>query len=541
MVRTCLRSGAGSFGGGGPGLLAIALTGLALTRAVGAGWTLLTTPGPVALENPAVAAVALVQAGEALYSRELALAPPFHIQMYPPLYPMLLALVPNWPGDPYRSLRLVSALFMVMAVGTLSLGVLSRRGLLPSLCLGAVLLSVYPFAATTVFARHDSLGLLLSALSVMVLYRWGARSSVVLLSAMFATLAVAAKQSFLAAPGAILIYLALTDRRAVLQFLAAGSLMGGGGLVFAHSMWGEEFWWSTVAILPVGVDVPAARDLLLVTLTQPTVTLLLIATLVLPRIERDHGGRIKPGDPRARGGLLVAYGVAASVLCLATLPKVGSQLNYFLEPLLALTLLIQHQTQSPRSVNARARARIALLLILLAGLLGDGFMNRARGTPFHGLPVEPTRVANTRALGHMGELFGASAAPSNARVGTVLVHPRVPNVTPHFGLHPVMSDPFLYAVLMEGDQLPDEIFIGALKEGKIDLVLLPADSGLDEHPGFGPGFMSLLLAEYEPVPFEPYRVFARPGIGGTSVTPDGVRDGAFLIAPGGLMVDHDPR
>jgi Dolichyl-phosphate-mannose-protein mannosyltransferase len=283
--------------------------------------------------------------------------PPYMVSLYGPLTYVLLSI-------PYR---------VAQAVG-ITPQVLVRLGVVGAVCLCVLLIFLISkrlynsrsiaslcalFAVSglglghwTTQIRGDFPALALSLLSVYWFLLKNGRPQTVG-SAICAGLAPLVKQTFFAAPIAIVGWLIYKRRYKEAALWATGvglTVAGGYGIVW----WREPLMVQTMAALrhPV-VEYPHAIAFILDAIAQPVVPFAVLgAVLAIGKL--------------ADRLLLVFYCVAAWLVAILVIPQVGSNINYFWEPLFASSVLAgAGLSELQRKVNRTPILSTAILLILL--------------------------------------------------------------------------------------------------------------------------------------------------------------------------------
>ena len=305
-------------------------------------------------EGPLLAQVQQLRAGVPiwrLYSDPA--APPYLVVNYPPLYPLLAALLSLPLGSPLLAGRLLSllsaagalaalwslvspdeggrtkdegrkSLFFVLGSGVLGswfsvLG--SRFSVLGSRLLLLVFLCLPIVREWAVVMRVDFLGVGLG-LAGLALLRRGAGGARALWAAPLLLASLYVKPSLIAAPSAALLWLLWRDRRRAL--LLGALLLGGGGLLFGLLQIGSGGWFGLHVLAANANPWQLAlaqgfwRD-------QMAILWPLAAAAVL-------GGIMSVRQPDARDqGLLALYYTLFGAVTALGVGKVGAYTNYFLE------------------------------------------------------------------------------------------------------------------------------------------------------------------------------------------------------------------
>src|SRR6185436_12571521 len=200
------------------GLLALALGRLAVV-VIGQ----LTFPLDLEFETLQLRTVRVIESGANPYGPETYASLPYVFSVYTPLYHLLVAALPEVAGKPFLVGRLLAlgATLLVAAGFFLVDGRRTRPALAAFAC--GVFLLLWPVAGHAAYMRQEPLALLASAAAMLLLARSGARAAAG--AAVCCLLALGFKQSFLAAPVAGLLYVALARRRR--EALAFGGVLVG--------------------------------------------------------------------------------------------------------------------------------------------------------------------------------------------------------------------------------------------------------------------------------------------------------------------------
>lgn len=421
----------------------------------------LAAPHDLVLESPQSNTIALLRRGVNVYSPMVFDAPPFNVMIYPPGYHLLVSLFPWHPASPFVLPRLVSAAFMVLAAALLfCLG--DRPRTYPIAWLAFVFFFSIPAVMSyTVFARHDSMALFFAAAAVVVLAR-SHSSSAIAVSGVLAFVAVATKQSYVAAPLTAAVYLLLSGRRKALRFVGVFGGLALGFAALAHAVWGWGFWWSILVAPAQRWHFPNYTGLWGEMGTQRSYWVFALGIAAVWAYDLVSAVR---GAPRAPMSLTI-YVPAAFVMLFATLGKRGAHLNYFYEPTLAGLLYLV-----ARSAGLSWDAWRRLPVMAAAAGLCLGFL-----LDFRAVPAEAYSFTNAysnrwqaRYLRTLGQELD-SVKPGDARI---LVDPVLANRCLSLGKALVLNDPYLYGLLWEEGKLSREPLLAAIRARWFDIVVLP--------------------------------------------------------------------
>ena len=447
----------------------------------GLGWALLALAGarfavvvagqlawPLDLEFETLQlrTVRVIEAGRNPYGPETYADLPFVFSVYTPLYHLLVAALPEVAGRPYLVGRLLAlgAMLLVAAGFFVVDGRRTRMGAAALACGWFLLL--WPVAGHSAYMRQEPLGLLCSAAAVLLLARGGARAAAG--AALCCLLALGFKQSFLAAPLAGLLWLALARRARELRVFA-GVLVGLGGLAAlgATLLWGRGFWFCTTAGTVDRWSGPLFVRAWAEMARQPAfVALALVAVLVAARAARR-------GAAALRDSPYPAFALVALVLVLATVGKVGSHILYFFELLLALLLWLAHELgRHPPPPRPALLAGLVVLALAAHDVATSASRRAILAWP------DPD---NEPGLGYAEQ----------TRAGLVekgFEHPVVLNLGPLRAVGSIaddfcVNDALLYDRLFRTGRVSPEPLIAAVRRGAFDLVLLATKQPMPPLPG----------------------------------------------------------
>ncbi|MHC5210835.1 MAG: hypothetical protein ACYTG2_08970 [Planctomycetota bacterium] len=325
----------------------------AILRLVSVSADQLASPYDLMYESPNLATVRVIQAGESPYDEAVYDGVPFTLTPYTPAYFYLLAALPETDGSPFLTARIVSlAAILLCAIVLVSFA----RGAAIALTGAGVFLLAWPVTAYAAYLRMDPLAVACSALCLLALRRPTPRR--VDGAALLAVLAVATKQTYVAAAVAGTLFLLFRDRRLALRFVLVGSGLGVALAALATLVWGEGFWFSILVLRDSPVSLSTLWEQARIQLRSPVFDLLLLTAVLTAGLAwRRHGASVLGRSPS------LAYLVCASLVLLLTLGKEGSSAVYFVELALALPLWLAEAFE--RDLTA-PRGRLVCGLLLLA-------------------------------------------------------------------------------------------------------------------------------------------------------------------------------
>ncbi len=281
-------------------------------------------------EGPLLNQARLLLAGRPLYRADLT-DYPYTVTNYPPLYPMAVALVGRLLGFSYATGRIVSVLASFGCGLALFLIVLRLTGDRAAAAVAVGLFLSFPFVVYWgSLGRVDMMALAFSL--------WGIWAAVLRpdswkglgLSLLLLIAAIYTRQSYLlAAPLAVILGLAVRDRRRALLFAAglAAAVLSLFGLLQWRT--GGGFYFHTVVANANPLLIRRAVESMVFTLYRAAPLIVVLLPEVLCFARRRESPLWLP----------VGYLVGGSLSAL-TIGKAGSNVNYFLEWVAAASIVV---------------------------------------------------------------------------------------------------------------------------------------------------------------------------------------------------------
>jgi len=465
-------------------VLAGALLRLAVIAAGQLAW-----PFDLELETPQLCVIRAIRGGLNPYGPGAYSAGPFALAPYPPLYLWLVAWLPAAPGQPFLVGRLLSLAAMLAACALLFRAG-GPRTLRPLAALSAGWFFLLgPPAGHAAYLRMDSLGLALSAGALVLLS--GGGTARVLAAALLCALAVAAKQSFVAAGAAGLLFLWMRDRRRAPLFAGALALLLVGGGLAASGTWGQGFWFNLLAPARLPSSLAGLAQAWSAALHQKAfVALLAVAAGVAVLATRHEGLAWFGRSPWP------AYALCSGAVLCRSAAVVGSNELYFIEFALALLLWLTGELGREggmRLDEASSWAALALV-VLLAGHELIGTWTRIPGLPLpSGRPAEQAR--GYFAAARAGLAARGWPAPSVLNLGSPAFASGVADDVR-------LNYPWLYDQMWAAGLLSPDPLIEAIDRRDFDLVLVAAEVPLPplRQPGEARvGVLDAVLRGYRPI------------------------------------------
>ena len=430
-------------------------------------------------ESAHLDSVRVLESGRSLYDPAVYADVPFVLTMYTPLYFEILAALPWSDAHPFLPGRLLSAGCLLAACASLFFVARGRPALVVAALAAAIFYLIGPVLVLAASLRLDPLAVALSSWAVVLAQRGRAG---VLLAALLSALAIATKQSHIAAALAIAIHLALSDRRRAALFVGTwiGLLLA--GAVAASLAWGRGFWFSTLVAPFNRVAWGQAVDMARLMLSSPPFVLveLLTAWTLLRALARERLGLLRRSP-------FAVYILVANLVLVATVGKLGSSPYYFFEPLLAqLMWLVAELGPEPVRVLSRRGAGLllGLLLLLAAHAVASGDAYRDEQSRYR----PPGAWADDLYPGLRAGLDAQGIGPLHVL--------RLGGAHHGFGRNDVvcMNDIFLYNLLWQAHRLDVAPLQRSVEARAYDLILLPRKVPMPPPNAPGQPFVGVLRA-----------------------------------------------
>jgi len=310
--------------------------------------------------------------GEGLYRADWT-RPPYTVDNYPPIYPLLLAgasrLLHLSLLRSGRLLSMLAALASALLLGRVAAH--GERDPRAGMLAAALFLSHLFVLEWAMLARVDLVALAFSLTALAIVQARPCSTSWVLTAASCAVLAAFTKQTYaLAAPVACAWWLARHRRANLIVFVAAASALAtAAALALDHATAGG--FWRHVVIANVNRWEPGRLGLFAARFACVSAPAIALAILVWRRMPAPW--------PRA----LIVYAASASAAGL-TVGKVGACSNHLLEPVAALSLLaaaaaplVLARRAVFRALAAQAAWSLVVAVAVLHGKLAAGWQDRA--------------------------------------------------------------------------------------------------------------------------------------------------------------------
>jgi len=433
--------------------LTLTIAGFSFARVLLVSAQQLDVPQDLAYESPIQRSVDVVREGRNPYDSKIYDDGPFVLTMYTPAYFWLTSLLPSPHANPFWTSRAVACLSMFLAAGTVLLVLPRRETSHFSLLACSAFFLIGPVVKSTAVARNDSLGLLFSALAVVLLARTKGRA--LPLVAVLCCLAFWTKQSFLAASATAVIFVVTQDRRRGVAFAGSLAALFAATGLWAHGLFGTGLWFSTLVATqnPFQLDqmLKVWRSLLVET---GFVSILAALAWLAWQTWRRRGRGMFSRSP------FPLY-VLATAPSFVLVGKLGAGTNYLFEFCLASLMWLAFEMSRTR---ASSRAAAGLLLVWLVATTREvGFKS----------PAEYSFVpwATSRQVVAFRSSLARDLGPTRPGPDRVL---NLLNAawTYEMGVS-ACSDPYLYSLLWTSGKLGLRSVTTAVRSRRYEAVVVP--------------------------------------------------------------------
>jgi hypothetical protein len=279
--------------------------------------------------------------------------PPYSFAAYTPLYYALTALLLKFTGLSYLPAKLLTFLFALsIGYAMVRLSRLWKKTARDGLW-SACLFFLIPAVLFNTIRCHAQMMAVAFSIWSLVFFLRDRRFPTLVVSPLFAVAAFYAKQTQIALPLAMLLYLALRKRRWLLPYAAVGAVAGMIPLFLLQKATGGYFLFDIVRLAGISYD---ARQIIPVFLHWAGPAMLLLAVASIASWKRFRLGSWEPLD---------CYLACLLLITPATLGRAGAHSQYVVE-LLAVTLIFLLRTTGLPAIQGRD-ALVALQTLFLIG------------------------------------------------------------------------------------------------------------------------------------------------------------------------------
>ncbi len=445
-------------------LFILAAAAYATVRVMRSGWLFFYTEG-----NVMASIGALLEAGSlaAMYPNDGWATAPLIMTLYPPVYLVIAALLAAVSGTQSTLLmpRLISIVAMLLVVVVL-VRLARQRGVpawLVAVPLGALLLAP-PVSNLLGSAQVDVLALCWTVIGVtLVALADRTPSSRVWISLPFFLLAFFTKQSFVAAPAALIVAMFLGGRRSLaLQYGAVLGVAAATGLLLLERATGGGYLMNTVGALTSATS--GANLITTLVQSRPLQWLPVVLLLILW------------AAPGFRPGVLELWALTSWFLNVAATVKVGASVNYLLEPLFALLVLAVVRLPARAADHPAVAVRPRVMAVVTASLVVWA--------------AAATAPRARQAAGVARAMWGQEwqIRLDGFETGYPLVDAQYVPAVRHEGTLPYLNDTYAFGVLLEVGRWDAAPLLDALRDHEVPFILTDTDLRMGTRPqGIAPG------------------------------------------------------
>jgi hypothetical protein len=405
----------------------------------------------------------LFHKGVNIYSPQTYDAPPFNLNLYTPLYFMIVSSIPGFSNAPLMTGRIVSLFFTFSALALLIWPAKSKERIQLGLIGIGWLLLFQPVLINGAFFRMEFMALFFSVCAVASIRRDRLRAGDIALAALLCFLGVMSKQSYIAAPLACLIYLLWRNPKQAFRFAVLFCLLLGISFYLIVQRSGGGFLWSILVAPrnPLSVDWFVAN---MESMRTPSFFALLVLSsgacyLIMKPPVRKRGEHLEASWPQ----LNALYFLASWGWLIASIGKVGANPNYFIEPLFAAVWLLLTWIDCNAESWSRERICRYALVILPLFFVWDGIITR--NEPYYLFRPSLNQPDRFQKIKNEIESLKIPSSPKILNLAD-------PRQSLSVGWDLYLNDPFLYSILWNTRALSNRAILQVIDQGYFDLIVL---------------------------------------------------------------------
>jgi hypothetical protein len=419
-------------------------------------------PVDLLFESPTWNTAILFHRGVNIYSPHTYDAPPFNLNIYTPLYFMIVSSIPGFSNASLMTGRIVSLFFAICALALLIVTVKSKERIQVGMIGIGWILLFQPLLINGAFFRMEFMALFFSACAVASIRREHVRENDIALAALFSFLGVMSKQSYIAAPLACASYLLWRNPKLAVRFAVIFCLLLGISFYLIDQWSGGGFLWSVLIAPrnPLSVDWFVAN---IESMQTPSFFGLLvlssIACYLLTKASVGERDELKASWPQ----LNAIYFLTSWAWLIASIGKIGANPNYFIEPLFASVWLLLTWIECNAESWSRERNCRYALVILSIFFVWDGIITR--NEPYYLFRPGMNQPDRFQMIKNEVESLKIPSSPKILNLADTRQSLSV-------GWDLYLNDPFLYSILWNTRTLPNRAILKVIDQGYFDLVVL---------------------------------------------------------------------
>jgi hypothetical protein len=445
-------------------ILCVIIAIISLSRLFCAARDHLVAPFDVVFETPHICTIKAIQKGHNIYDPAMYKKLPFILTIYTPAYHYLVAWLPQHPNNQFFTGRIVAGFFMILASLSLFFPYKPRENVAASILAIGCFFLIREVVSHAMFMRNDSMALFFSAAAVVWAEKADKTPWKIVLVSLLCVVAFSSKQSFVAATGTCFFYFLTKKRQAALIFGASSLFLLTIFGLFAQFYWGEGFWFS-VLVAPRN---PLSWQRFVHNwdnmLRQPFFCLLLFSTIAASTyfVATKKWEIIKESP-------FFFYFLFSALVLIMTLGKVGANVNYFFEPILAGLLLLVFLIKKLPPEKTSNAFHVFLCLLCIVVILEFAFAKRSDYS-------FTTRAQTMQSINKISKVKNEirELHPVNGKILSLVW----PGLILELQEEPVMNDLFLYSILWNTGVLSVEPLMNEIIDQYFDIIVLPKDQYL---------------------------------------------------------------
>ncbi len=280
-------------------------------------------------------------------------APPFAFAVYPPLYYMLVGLLLKFTGLSFYPAKLVTFL-AVLSIGWALIRLNQEwnnrkdEGIWTAFFL--FLIPAFLYNSTRAHVQMLAVALTIWSFVFFLRNRW---KETVILSPLLAVLAFYTKQTQVALPLAMMIYLALRNRRWLLPYAATLAAAGLIPFLWLQKMTGGYFFFNAVQLAKLNYDI---FQIPLIFIHHAGPILILICLALISLWKRFRNGVWEPVD---------SYLGCILVITMISLGRIGAHGQYVVELIVATLMYLLRTVNMPAIRGREALVSLQILILFL--------------------------------------------------------------------------------------------------------------------------------------------------------------------------------
>jgi hypothetical protein len=458
-------------------VVAVVITVASFCRVLCVAKDHLAAPFDLWFETPNLCTIQSIQEGKNIYDPAMYEDLPFILTIYTPAYHYLVASVPQQQKNRFLTGRILAMACMILASLTLLFPFKARSNIAISLVAVSCFFCIRDVVRHASYLNTDSMALFFSAAAIVTTERSRNHTWITILISVLSFIAFTCKQSYIAAAVSCFFFFLLDSRRTALIFSISSLLLFLLFGIFAQLYWGYGFWFSIF----LAANGPMTWQNIVghwgTMLHQP----LFVVLLVLMILASSLCFRRKNWKDFANSPYFF-YLLISGFMLMLTLGKVGSDVHYFFEFILASLLWLVFLAKKFLANQLPRQLSLSLSFLCLIVVLE---LTCAKRVTYSFTSDE-----------HIHEYLKFRDLINQEIKGLQAPNDRILNLDNHRSIYdvqrcPYLNDPFLYALLWNTKALDIHPIVCAIQRHFFGVIILDKRRNLDEKLGDSP--MDLII------------------------------------------------